>query len=126
MPIERYQSLVTIAGVMSWKKAGKDFQVRYDLVKLGVKSGAPAYNCTYIVDGQEHVLVPTNPGPSGFIEKRQINLWPGILKKHHLEFGDGSMLVFNPKDQTITTWVVGPDGTAEVGTVGRDCTQPES
>lgn len=126
MPIERYKSLVTIAGVCSWKKAGQVFQVRYDLVKPGVNSGAPAYNCIYIVDGQEHVLVPSNARPSGFVEERQINLWPGILKKHHLEYGDGSMLVFNPEDQTLSTWVVGPDGKAELSTTGENRTAAEN
>ncbi|MBY6059629.1 MULTISPECIES: hypothetical protein [Leisingera] len=122
MPIERHQSLVTVAGVNSWKKAGKVFRVRYDLVKPGVNSGAPAYNCIYIVDGQEHVLVATNARPTGFIEERQISLWPGVLKKHHLQYGDGSMLVFNPEDQTLSTWMVGPDGKAELSTTGEDST----
>lgn len=118
--------MVTIFGVISWKKAGTDFRVRYDLVKPGVNSGAPAYNCIYIVDGQESVLVPVNPRPTGFVEERQINLWPGILKKHHMEYGDGSMVVFNPEDQTISTWMVGPDGKAELSTIGKDHTEADS
>lgn len=122
MPIERNQSLVTVAGVNSWKSKNQAFQVRYDLVKLGVKSGAPAYNCVYIVDGKEFVLVATNAKPTGFIEDRKISLWPGVHRHHH-QYGDGTMLVVDAPTQTISTWLVGPDGRATLCTTGKDCTE---
>lgn len=122
MPIERHHALVTVAGVNSWKTAGQCFQVRYDLVKLGVKSAAPAYNCVYIVDGREYVLVATNARPSGFIEERKLGLWPGVFK-HHDQYGDGTVLVLDPKLQTISTWRINPNGVSEISTIGQDCTE---
>ncbi|MCZ4270365.1 hypothetical protein [Tritonibacter mobilis] len=122
MPIERNQALVTVAGVTGWKEQGKPFLVRYDLVKLGVKSGDPTYNCVYVVDGQEYVLVATNAGSSGFIEERKINLWPGV-HRHHQTYGDGTMLVLDPESQTLSSWKVLPDGSATLHSQGKDLTE---
>lgn len=125
MPIERNQSLVTVAGVNSWKAKHQAFQVRYDLVKLGVRSGAPSYNCVYLVDGQEFVLVATNAKPTGFIEDRKISLWPGV-HRHHDQYGDGTMLVVDAQTQQISTWALGADGKATLCTTGKDATAPDA
>ncbi|WP_254656680.1 hypothetical protein [Leisingera sp. JC1] len=126
MPIARHYSLVTVAGVRLWREQGTVFRCRYDLVRVGQRNVSPVYNCVYLVDAEENILVSTATRPDGSVEERKLNLWPGLLARHHVEYGDGSMLVFNPENQTISTWFLSDDTTAKLGTVGKDCSESET
>lgn len=122
MPRERHYLLVTIAGVRLWRSEGKPFQVRYDLVRAGQRNASPVYNCVYLVDGREYILVASGTRPDGSVADREISLWPGVLIRHHPEFGDGTRLVFNPDDQTISTIFDNGDQPSKIVTRGRDRT----
>lgn len=98
MPIRRNQALITIDGVRELLNGAEEFEVRYDLVERG-ESGKPIYNCVYIFDGREHILISTRTTPTG-IKERKLSIYPGLLN-HHVEFGGGRDLVFHP-DWTIS------------------------
>lgn len=98
MPIRRNQALITIDGVRDLLNGGRKFEIRYDLVERN-DAGRPVYNCIYIFDGHEHVLISTRTTPTG-IKERKLAIYPGLLN-HHVEFGGGRDLVFHP-DWTIS------------------------
>ncbi len=98
MPIKRKYQLITIKGVKALMAEGSRFQCRYDLVELN--DGKPRYQCIYLVDGRESILISDRVSEHG-IEARLFNIWPGLFK-HHFEFGDGTDLAFG-KDFIITT-----------------------
>ncbi|WP_065335330.1 hypothetical protein [Tritonibacter mobilis] len=123
MPREKHYLLITVAGVRLWGSEGKKFQVRYDLVRAGQRNVSSVYNCIYLLDGREYMLVASGTRPDGSVQDRKISLWPGVLVKHHLEFGDGSQIIFNPTNQTISTCFMVDQATAKVSTVGRDLTR---
>ena len=55
MPIKRKYQLITIKGVKALMNDGSCFQCRYDLVELN--DGKPRYQCIYLVDGNECILI---------------------------------------------------------------------
>ena len=119
MPIERHYELVTVAGVRKWKKNGLPFTCRYDLVRVGKNNVPPVYNCVYLQGERELILVSSNTQPDGTVRERTMQIWPGILQRHHSDHGDGSFIVFHPEDQTISTWIEVEEGKAELSTTGK-------
>lgn len=119
MPIERHHALVTVAGVQQWKNDGTPFKCRYDLVRAGKNNVTPTFNCIYLQGGEEFILVSSSARPDGGVQERKMQLWPGILQRHHSIYGDGSMVVFNPSDQTISTWIEVEAGKAVLSTEGK-------
>ena len=118
MPIERHHRLITVAGIRSWISQGAFFQCRYDLVSLGEGHVSPAYNCIYIQDGQEHILVASNAREDGSVEEREIRYWPGIVRLHD-KVSDGSKLFYDPSNHCITTWVSEGNDKLRLSTVGK-------
>lgn len=118
MPIERHHKLITVAGVHQWIDRGDTFQCRYDLVGLGKGHVSPAYNCIYLLDGKEHILVATNARPDGKVEEREVRFWPGVVR-FHAEHGDSTKLVYDPLTHCITTWRPVDDKHLELSTVGK-------
>ena len=102
MPIKRHYELITINGVRSLLKNNQEFQCRYDLVEMS--NGRPRYQCIYIVEGKERILIGSLTTERG-VEPRYFTLWPGLFRHHH-EFGDDSDLTIN-KDFIVTTEVRG-------------------
>ncbi len=99
MPIARNQILITIDGVKDLQEEGIAYRCRYELVGF-TDDGKPRYQCIYLREGEpEAILVSTRITPHG-PEPRYFNIWPGLFK-HHLEFGDGRDLRFDP-DYSIT------------------------
>lgn len=118
MPIERHHRLITVAGVRQWIDAGVRFQCRYDLVALGKGHVSPSYNCIYLQDGQEYILVATNARGDGTVDEREIRYWPGLVR-HHEKIGDGSKLVYDPSNHCVTSWIqVGADS-LRLSTTGK-------
>ena len=98
MPIKRQYKLITIKGVRALMAGSVRFQCRYDLIEL--INGKPRYQCIYLVDGKESILISDRVSENG-VEPRLFNVWPGLFK-HHFEFGDGTDLAFD-RDFIITT-----------------------
>ena len=98
MPIKRKYQLITIKGVRALMERGSDYQCRYDLVEF--TDGKPRYQCIYLVDGKESILISDRTSERG-VEPRLFNFWPGLFK-HHFEFGDGSDLCVG-SDYILTT-----------------------
>ncbi len=102
MPIKRHHALITINGVRSLLKSNQEFHCRYDLVEM--TNGHPSYQCIYIIDGKENVLIRSILTDRG-VQPRVFKFWPGFWR-HHREYGDGSDILVD-KDYIITTTVRG-------------------
>jgi hypothetical protein len=98
MPIKRQYQLITIKGVRALMSGSSKFLCRYDLVEL--IDGKPRYQCIYIVNGKESILISDRVSENG-VEPRLFNFWPGLFK-HHFEFGDEADLTIG-RDFIITT-----------------------
>ena len=122
MPIESHQKLITVEAVRQWRKQGKKFTCRYDLVDFGAH-GTPAYNCIYFVEGEEKILVPESPKSDGTVQERKLALVPGLFN-HHKKFGDGTSLLLRP-DCTLAT-VEEREGELVVVRVGRNLAEPRN
>ena len=123
MPIMHHQSLVTIGGVRTWMLTGRKFRVRYDLVRKSANKAPPSYNCVYLASNSEHVLVSTN-ATDGLVRAREMGLYPLVLKTHHQNFGDGTLLTFNSKTEIVSSWMQTPTGELSLVAEGLDRTLP--
>lgn len=122
MPILHHQSLITIAGVRTWSATHRTFKVRYDLVRKSSSKAPPSYNCIYLVGDAEHVLVSTNT-TEGLVHAREMGLYPLVLKTHHRDFGDGTLLTFDSATELISSWKKSATGQLDLVLHGLDQTE---
>jgi hypothetical protein len=69
-----------------------------------MSNGKPRYQCIYIVEGKERILIGSLTTERG-VEPRYFTFWPGLFRHHH-EFGDGSDITVG-EDFIVTTEVRG-------------------
>lgn len=92
MPTVDYRLLITLDFVKELQAKNLEFKVRYNFVEFA-RDGKPQYECAYVVDGKERLLVRHKISSNG-AEPRTFNWWPGLYN-HHRKFGDGSKLLID-------------------------------